>query len=278
MEKELTHTTNTISNSLSHQEKEEKIMIPERFHPFFETMAKIASFIGRFFKNLFTPPFETTAFLEQCYKIGYQSLLLIGITAAIAGVVFSQQSRPSLVAFGAQSWLPSFVAIAVVRSLGPLITALICSGKVASNIAAELSSMRVTEQIDAMEVSATKPFKYLVVTRILAATIMIPILTIFADTLSLMSSFLSVNILDQTNFNLFFTKVFESISFLDIIGSISKTVFFGFAIGAVACYKGYYASKGTVGVGKAANGAVVTSMFLIFIIDLLALQVITFFR
>lgn len=251
---------------------------PGQMDRFFIRMASIGRFTGRFFREVWLPPYESREVLRQIYVIGYQSLVLISITAFITGIVFTRQSRPSLVEFGAQSWLPALVSIGIVRAIGPLVTALICAGKVGSNIGAELASMRVTEQIDAMEVSGTKPFKFLVCTRVIATTISTPLLTIYANTISLMGSFLSVNLSDQTSFRSFFIQVFEAIEFLDIVSSISKAVFFGLTIGLVGCYVGYHSARGTEGVGKAANAAVVTSMFLIFIIDLLALQITNLFR
>lgn len=216
--------------------------------------------------------------MRQCYLMGNKSLFLIGFTAFIAGVVFTRQSRPSLVSFGAESWLPSLVSQAVVRALGPLITGLICAGKLGSNIGAELGSMQVGEQIDAMEVSGTRPFSYLVVSRVTAATIILPILVIYADTIALLSSFLTVNMFNKTSFQLYFHEVSVNVSYLDVFSSLIKSAFFGFAIGIVGCYAGYHSEKGTTGVGKAANSAVVISMILIFVIDLIALQFTNLFR
>jgi phospholipid/cholesterol/gamma-HCH transport system permease protein len=244
-----------------------------KFQRFSLEIARIFLFAGRFFRELFTRPFEGRETLRQCYIIGYQTLALITFTGFIAGIVFTRQSRPSLESFGATSWLPSLIAIAFIRSLGPLLTSLIGAGKIASNIGAELGSMRVSEQIDAMEVSGINPFKFLVVTRVLATSLMIPTLVIYADFMGLLGSFVSVHTNDGTSFALFFVQVFESISLEDISVSVGKSFIFGFAIGIISCYKGYTASNGTVGVGKGANAAVVISMLLIFILDLIALQV-----
>jgi phospholipid/cholesterol/gamma-HCH transport system permease protein len=169
-------------------------------------------------------------------------------------------------------------SIAVVRAMGPLVTALIAAGKVGSSIGAEIGSMKVTEQIDAMEVSATNPFKFLVVTRVLATTFMIPILVMYTDFVALIGSFLNVNANELVSLSTFFVQVFESVSFLDIWSSVLKSLLFGFTIGIVGCYKGYNSSKGTEGVGRAANSAVVISMFLIFIEELLALQIVNAIR
>lgn len=189
------------------------------------------------------------------------------------GLVLTMQLRPSLIEYGVESQLPQMVGIAIVREIGPVITALIFAGKIGSSIGAELGSMKVTEQIDAMEVSGTNPFKYLVATRVLAATIMLPILTVIGDAISLFGAFIGVNIRAVTSFALFFTQVFQSVSYGDMVPAFIKTFFFGFAVGLVGCYKGYNSSKGTRGVGSSANSAVVLSSVLIFIIDLLVVQV-----
>ncbi|WP_186758508.1 MlaE family ABC transporter permease [Echinicola salinicaeni] len=236
------------------------------------------AFVKRFFVEVWLPPYEFKEVIRQCYKIGYNSLALISLTGFIVGIVFTNQSRPSLSEFGATSWLPALISIAIVRAMGPLVTALIAAGKVGSSIGAEIGSMKVTEQIDAMEVSATNPFKFLVVTRVLASTFMIPILVMYTDFVALMGAFLSVHSKEMVSINTFFVQVFEAISFLDIFSSIIKSLVFGFTIGIVGCYKGYHSSKGTEGVGKAANAAVVLAMFLIFIEELLALQIVNFLR
>lgn len=234
-------------------------------------------FAGRFFKEVVKPPFEFKELLRQCYLMGIGSLLLVGVTGFILGLVFTLQSRPTLMEFGAESWMPSMVSIAIVREIGPVIIALICAGKIGSGIGAELGSMRVTEQIDAMEVSGTNPFKYLVVTRIVACTLMLPILIILGDTIALLGSALIENIKGEVSYLLYINKVFDAISFGDIIPATTKSFFFGFAIGLVGCYKGYYCSKGTVGVGEASNAAVVYTSMLLFIIDFIAVFVTDLF-
>jgi phospholipid/cholesterol/gamma-HCH transport system permease protein len=158
-----------------------------------------------------------------------------------------------------------------------MITALICAGKIGSGIGAELGSMRVTEQIDAMEVSGTNPFKFLVVTRILAVTLMLPVLVILADAIGLFGSFLVENMKGQVSFMLYFNLAFESLEFGDLVPATLKSFFFGFVIGLVGCYKGYYSKKGTEGVGRAANSAVVIASLLVFLIDFLAVMIADIF-
>lgn len=255
-----------------------KPVTTKKLDEFFLGLTKAFRFVKRFFQEVWFPPYEFREILRQCYELGYRSLPLISLTGFIIGIVFTNQSRPSLAEFGAASWLPALISIAVVRALGPLVTALIASGKIGSSIGAEISSMNVTEQIDAMEVSAINPFKYLVITRTIAATFMIPVLVMYTDFVALIGSFLSVNANELVSMSTFFVQVFEAISFLDIFSSVIKSLIFGFTIGIVGCYKGYNSSRGTEGVGQAANAAVVMSMFLIFVEELLIMQIVNAIR
>jgi phospholipid/cholesterol/gamma-HCH transport system permease protein len=240
---------------------------------FLNEAGEIASFSGRFFSECFRPRYEFAEFLRQCFFIGYKSLGLVGLTAFIMGLVITIQSRPTLVEFGAEAWLPKMVSISLIREIAPVITALICSGKIASGIGAELGSMRVTEQIDAMDVSGTNPFKYLVVTRVMACIFMVPLLAVLADAISLYGAYLGCNIRGVVSWDLFWNQVFETNSYSDVIPAFLKTFFFGLDIGIIGCYKGYYSSKGTEGVGRSANSAVVISSLLIFVLDLIAVQI-----
>ena len=239
-------------------------------------LARLRRFFMRFLREVFNPPSEFKEIIRQCYEIGWKSFPLISLTGFIVGFVFTKQSRPSLEDFGATSWLPALITIAIVRSLAPLVTALIASGKVGSQIGAELSSMNVTEQIDAMEVSGTNPFKFLIVSRVVATTIMIPILCFYVAGIGLLGGFLSIISKDDLSMLSFFTQVFESIQFIDIFAMVFRAVVFGFTIGFASCYVGYNSSKGTEGVGKAANSAVVASMFIVFIEELLIVQILGF--
>ena len=255
-----------------------KYVVSKNVDQFFIDIYHAFQFILRFFREAFRGPLEFQEIVRQCYEVGYKSFPLITLTGFITGLVFTKQSRPSLSEFGAASWLPSLVAIAILRALAPLVTALIAAGKVGSNIGAELGSMKVTEQIDAMEVSAVNPFKFLVVTRVLATTFMIPILMMYTAFVALLGSFLDVNANELTSFMTFFEKAFEKITFLDIFSSVVKALVYGFTIGIVGCYKGYNATHGTQGVGRAANTAVVVSMFFIFIEEIIIVQITNYIR
>lgn len=236
-------------------------------------IGEIAAFTGRFFSNAFHARFEWNEFLRQCLVNGYKSFALVGITAFIMGLVLTVQSRPTLADFGAESMLPAMVAISVVREIAPMITALICAGKIGSSMGAELGSMKVTEQIDAMEVSGTNPFRYLAVTRIWSTTLTLPILVVLADGIAIWASWIGVNIKDVVSWDLFYRQVFDSLEFSDFWPAFIKSYLFGLAIGVVGCYKGFHTEKGTEGVGQAAHSAVVVASLLIFILDLVAVQI-----
>jgi len=240
---------------------------------FLTDFADVILFLVRITKEMFSRDFEFKEFLRQCFQIGYKSLPLISVTGAIMGMVLTIQSRPVLIDFGAVSWLPGMVAVSLIREMGPVITALICAGKIGSGMGAELGSMKVTEQIDAMEVSSTNPMKFLVVTRVLAATIMIPLLILYADAFGILGSWAGANIKGDVTFSLFFSQAFASIAFIDFLPAVIKSFFFGAVIGLVGTYKGYNAGRGTESVVNAANSAVVLASLLVIIVDVIAVQI-----
>jgi len=249
-----------------------KYLVSRNVDGFFVGISDIAKFILQFFKEAFKPPYEYQEVIKQCYNVGYKSLSLITLTAFITGIVFTKHSRPALADFGATSWLPSLIGIAIIKALAPLITGLICAGKVGSQMGAELGSMRVTEQIDAMEVSAVNPFKFLVVTRVIASTFMVPLLVMYSGFIGLLGSFLNVHANEQTSLVTFVHGAFGKIDFPEIVSTLVRSLIFGFTIGIIGCYKGYTTTQGTEGVGKAANASVVVIMFLIFIEEMMMVQ------
>lgn len=240
---------------------------------FFREVGEISRFTARFFTEVIKPKQEWSEFINQCYWIGYKTLSLVSVTGFIMGLVLTIQSRPTLLEFGAASLLPAMVSVSLVREITPVITSLICAGKIGSGIGAELGSMRVTEQIDAMEVSGTNPFKYLVVTRVLASTLMVPVLSVLAIGISLFGGYLGANIRGDVSWTLYWFQAYDALSFSDLIPALVKTFFFGFAIGIVGCFKGYNSKKGTEGVGRSATTAVIVASLLVFVIDLIAVQI-----
>jgi phospholipid/cholesterol/gamma-HCH transport system permease protein len=246
--------------------------IPSAFTKTLVYIADQANFFKSFFRNIFRKGFEWDEFFRQAYIIGYKSIGIVALTGFILGFVLTLQSQPTLKQFGATSYIPGMVAVSVIREIGPVIIALICAGKIASSIGAELGSMNVTEQIDAMEVSGANPVQFLVVTRILACTIMIPLLTVLADALALGGGFFATNLSGEMSAKLYFTKAVYILDFSDLLPAVIKTVLFGFAIGFTGCFKGFNSNKGTESVGLAANSAVVTSSVWIILIDAVVVQ------
>lgn len=249
--------------------------LPKNIIDFFLNTWGLFNFTKRFFIQFFRGKPEVEETIKQCFQIGYKSLPLVSITGFIIGLTLALQIIPTLDKFGAVSLIPQMLSIAVVREIGPVIIGLICAGKMGSGIGAELGSMKVTEQIAAMEVSAINPFKYLVVTRITAAMITVPILVIYADTLSLIGGYLSMSVSADMSIRLFFSEVFSTLTFEDFLPAVVKTIFFGFGIGLVGSYKGYNCSRGTESVGIAANSAVVAASLLVILLDLIAVQIST---
>lgn len=244
-----------------------------KFTEFLRNAGDVGLFITNVFKNTFSRGFEFNEFLKQCFQVGNKSLGLISVTGIVIGLVLTIQSRPVLVDFGAVNMLPGMVAISIIREMGPVITALICAGKVGSGIGAELGSMRVTEQIDAMEVSSTNPVRFLIVPRVLATTLMIPLLALYADILGILGSWIASNIKGDVNLVLFISQAFGDVDFMDFIPAVIKSFFFGAVIGLVGCYKGFNAGRGTESVGVAANSSVVMGSLLVILVDLIAVQI-----
>ncbi len=245
----------------------------ENAENYLTTIGGLNNFAFRYFREVLKPPFEFNEILKQCFEVGNKSLPLVSVTGFITGFVLALQAFPTLSEFGAQSLIPAMISIGIVREIGPVITGLICAGKIGSGIGAELGAMKVTEQIDAMEVSATNPFKYLVVTRITATTFMIPLLIIYADAISFVGGFAAMNIKSEASLQLYFSQIFTALTFADVLPATVKTFFFGFTIGLVGSYEGYNCERGTESVGVAANISVVISSLLLIITDMIAVQI-----
>ena len=229
----------------------------------------LSVFAGRFLKKVWLPPYEFKETARQTFAFGVKSLSLVSVVALVIGAVLTMQSRPTMMKFGAEAFIPAMVAISVLRELSPVLISVIVGGRVGAGIGAELGSMRVTEQIDAMEVSALDPFNYLVVTRIVACMVALPMLTIFGDFVALFGSYLVSRIEAGMTIQLFINSVTKSIAFSDYMPGILKTIFFGFTIGVVGCYEGFNSSGGTEGVGKSATDAVVICSLLIILSDVI---------
>ncbi len=245
----------------------------DQIYNFFVTISGLSIFNWEILKQAFIPPFEISEIKKHMNELGVKTFPIVSITGFILGLVIVMQSEPVFVRFGASDYLPGATAISIVRELAPVITALIFAGRVSSGIGAELGSMRVTEQIDAMEISAINPFKYLVVTRVIATTMILPILTIYVIFISVIGGFIALLISQGMNFEYYTNAVIYSITFGDLIPSISKTFVFGYIVGLVGSYKGYITEGGTVGVGRASTTAVVLSSLIILLFDTVLVKI-----
>lgn len=239
---------------------------------FFANITGLTVFVFEFFKQLFIPPYEINEVKKHMDELGVKTFPIVSVTGFIIGLVLAMQSQPVLQKFGATDFLPATVSLSVIRELGPVITALIFAGRVSSGIGAELGSMRVTEQIDAMEVSAINPFKYLVVTRVIATTMILPILTIYVIFLALIGGYIAVIITENMSFQYYQNAVIGAVEFGDLIPGVGKTFVFGFIVGIVGAYKGFTTDGGTEGVGRASTTSVVIASLLILVFDLVLVK------
>ena len=230
-------------------------------------------FAMRFLKTLSRPPYEFKEIVRQLNAIGFRSLSLVIVVGIVIGAVLTMQSRPTMIKFGAEAYIPVMVAISSMRELSPVLISVILAGRVGAGIGAERGSMRATEQIDAMEVAALDPYKLLVFTRVMACMIALPLLTIIADLVSLVGSWFVERIESGMALSHFIQTVINGVEFSDYLPGIAKTIFFGFTIGIVGCYEGYNSKGGTEGVGRSATDAAVTSSLLIILLDVLFVKV-----
>ena len=239
---------------------------------FFEQAGGLFAFGGRFFTRLFRRPFEGGELVKQMDEVGAKSLTLTGVVGFSIGIVLAMQSRGTLARFGAESFLPSMLALSLIKEIGPVLTSLVLAGRLGAGMGAELGSMRVTEQIDALEVAALKPFDYLVVTRVLACVIMFPVMTMITDLVGLVGGYLESVLADGMDWRVFIATAFDSMRFVDVIVDTMKTSVFGFIVGIVSCYLGYTVRGGTREVGQAAMQAVVLSSLLILVADVVIVR------
>ena len=244
---------------------------------FFGWFGELGIFFGQLVRAALSPPYEGRELIRQLDEVGSKSLLLVSLAGAAIGVVLSLETRESLIRFGAKSMLPSVIMLSLIRESGPIITGLIVCGRVGAGIGAELGSMKVTEQIDAMEVSAVNPYRFLVATRVLACTLMLPLLTLAADFWGIVMGWVANTLSDPISFRLFLDAGLKSVNFNDFLPPTIKTAVFGLIIGVIACFQGMRATGGTEGVGRAATNSVVLSSLFIILADVLLVRLILMF-
>lgn len=239
-----------------------------------EWFGEFGLFCGRTFRAGITSRYQIKELIRQMDEIGSKSLSLVVLTGAALGVVISIHLRDSLVRFGAESALPAVIVLSIIKESGPIITALVVSGRVAAGIGAELGSMKVTEQLDALEASAIDPFRLLVVTRVVACILMLPLLTMVADFCGILMGWVSNAVIAPISLRLFLIQGFKSVTFGDLIPSTLRTAIFGFIIGMVSCFEGMRTEGGTEGVGRSTKTAVVLSALFVIIADVFLVKLI----
>lgn len=237
------------------------------FLRFAQVVGQMTLLVAETFVWTFRRPFRIRAILEQMSEVGVNSIPVVLITSAFTGMVVALQTHTGFIRFGAESMIGGIVALSMTRELGPVLSGLIVTGRVGSSMAAELGTMKVTEQIDALYTMATNPVKHLVVPRVVACTLMMPILVIFADAVGMLGGyFVSVVLLD-INPHLYVEKTFELLEMNDVVSGLVKSVVFGNIMAVVGCYEGFYTEGGAEGVGKATTRAVVIASISILIND-----------
>ncbi len=239
----------------------------ERIGVFLSYLYQYAIFLVTSVKAAFGKPFYLKEIYEQLYQIGYRSLSIVTLTGTFTGMVMAFQTGMEMSRFGAKAYIGSVVALSLVRELGPVLTALVIAGRVGAGITAELGSMKVTDQIDAMRAMATDPFKKLVVTRIIALIIMVPILTAVADVVGLIGGMLIAVTNLNVGFELYRSTVTNALLFEDLISGFTKPIVFAILIGTIGCFLGMNTKGGTKGVGSNTTMSVVISSIFIFILD-----------
>jgi phospholipid/cholesterol/gamma-HCH transport system permease protein len=247
------------------------------FLSLFEWFGEVAIFVGHMARAAITPPYEARELIRQMDEVGSKSLPLVLLAGAAMGVVLSLHTRDSLLRFGAEALLPVLIVMSVIRESGPIITALVVSGRVGAGIGAELGSMKVTEQIDAIEASAVDPHKFLIATRVLACVLMLPLLTIAADFSGIVMGWVATTLADPISFNLYLEEGTKTLAYRDFLPATFRTMIFGFIIGVVGCFQGMRTSGGTEGVGRSATSAVVLASLFVILADVLLVRLMLVF-
>ena len=239
-----------------------------------EWFGELGIFIGRTAKAAIKPPYEFAEFIRQLDEIGSKSFPLVALAGSAIGVVLALEARYSLVRFGAKALLPSAIIFAVVTEMGPIITGLVVSGRIGAGIGAELAAMKVTEQVDAIEASAVDPYKLLVVTRIAACIVALPLLTLVASFFGVFMGWVTATLTEPISLVRFINSGFAGAGFKDFLPPTFKTSIYGLIIGTISCFQGMRAKGGAVGVGNSATTSVVLSSLFVILADVILVKVI----
>ncbi len=243
---------------------------------FFGFLGQVTLFGIAAIRDVFRPPFEFEYLMNQMYEVGVGSLSLMLTSGFALGVVMTLHTRSTLVQFGAEAQIPAFQAMAFFNEIGPLVAGLLLSGRVGAGIGAELANMRATEQIDAIETLSVDSFKFLVVTRVIACTVMLPLLTIFMDAAGMFGGFASEHITSNLSWQLYITRAFSNLAVANFIPPTLKTAVFGYLIGTISCFFGYNTNRGSDGVRSASTNSVVVSSLVVILADVLLVKLIFF--
>jgi phospholipid/cholesterol/gamma-HCH transport system permease protein len=222
-------------------------------------------------------PFEGRELLRQLDELGSKSMPLIALAGAAIGAVLALETRSSLVRFGAKSMLPAAIVFSIIHETGPVVTGLVVSGRVGAGIGAELGSMKVTEQIDAIEASGVNPYKFLAFTRIVACILVLPLLTVAADFCGVMVGWISSTLVEPISFLKFINQGLAGTSFSDFLAPTFRTAVFGLIIGTIGCFQGMRTQGGTEGVGRSATSSVVLSSLFVILADVILVKLILVF-
>jgi len=236
----------------------------------------VSLFALRAARELFLPPFEFSETIRQLYELGVRSAPLIAVSGVAVGVVLSMHTRASLERFGAEAMIPAGLALALVRETGPLTAGLLLSGRIGAGIGAELGAMKVTEQIDALEATAVDSFRYLVVTRVVACVIAVPLLTTLMNFAGMLGGFIAETTATGMSLVHYFNRAFSLVDMADYVPATLKTMVFGFIIATMSSYLGFTTESGTEGVGRASTRAVVFSSILIIVSNVILVRLIFF--
>ncbi len=234
---------------------------------FFEEMGRFIQMVGRVFAWTFRPPYDWRELLRQMVKVGVNSMPVVLLTAMFTGMVLALQTFTVLSRFSAESFVGSLVALSMVRELSAVLSGLIVAGRAGSAMGAELGTMRVTEQIDALEVMATDPVHYLVVPRVWATTITLPLLVILGNAVGILGGYLVAVVLMGANPVAYINRTFQFMQLNDLLSGLIKASAFGFLLAVIGCQQGFYTSGGAEGVGRATTAAVVVASIAILVAD-----------
>ncbi len=237
------------------------------FLGFLTYTGRLSAFTATAASHVVRPPFYPRLILRQMIEIGYYSLPVVGLTAIFSGMVLALQSYTGFARFSAEGAVATVVVLSMTRELGPVLAGLMVAGRIGASMAAEIGTMRVTEQIDALTTLSTNPFKYLVAPRILAGTLMLPFLVLIADIIGVFGGYIVGVYKLDFNSSTYISRTWEFLEPLDVISGLTKAAVFGFLITLMGCYNGYYSKGGAQGVGAATTNAVVSAAIMILVFN-----------